>query len=100
MTSLAERLYAAAVVLAVGAWLAVAIATGPSRTPMPQLLGIGSVVLAVPWWANNRRRARVRVERKLEAWPIIAESVGLAGSRVMSAVVTVWGWQARFGLAR
>ncbi|HUK70341.1 MAG TPA: hypothetical protein VLW50_16545 [Streptosporangiaceae bacterium] len=41
-----------------------------------QLLLAGGVVLAVPWWASHRRRARVRVERKLEAWPQIAQSVG------------------------
>jgi len=40
------------------------------------------------------------VERKLEAWPQIAQAVGLAGSQVMSAVVDVWGWRARFRLAR
>lgn len=45
-------------------------------------------------------RARVRVERKLEAWPDIARAVGLAGSQVMSAVVDVWGWRARIRLAR
>ena len=27
----------------------------------------------MPWWAHRRRRARVRVERKLEAWPEIAQ---------------------------
>jgi hypothetical protein len=100
LTSLAERLYAALVAAALGGWLAAATATGPLRTPMPQALVIGCAVLAVPWWASHRRRARVRVERKLEAWPVIAESAGLAGSRVMSAVVTVWGWHARIGLAR
>jgi integrase len=42
----------------------------------------------------------VRIERTLEAWPEIAQAVGLAGSRVMSAVVDVWGWHARFRLAR
>jgi hypothetical protein len=100
IASLAERAYAALLVTADGGWLAAATVAGPLRTPLPQALAIGSGVLAIPWWANHRRRARVRVERKLEAWPVIAESVGLAGSRVMSAVVTVWGWQARFGLAR
>jgi S-DNA-T family DNA segregation ATPase FtsK/SpoIIIE len=33
-------------------------------------------------------------------WPEIAQAVGLAGSRVLSAVVDVWGWRARFALAR
>ena len=54
----------------------------------------------MPWWAHARRRARVRVERKLEVWPEIAAAVGLAGSQVMSAVVDVWGWRARVRLAR
>jgi DNA segregation ATPase FtsK/SpoIIIE, S-DNA-T family len=43
---------------------------------------------------------RVRVERTLQAWPDIAEAVGLHGSRVMSAVVDLWGWRARIGLRR
>ena len=61
---------------------------------------LSTCLLGVPWWAHRRRRARVRVERTLAAWPEIAQAVGLAGSRVMSAVVDVWGWRARFGLAR
>jgi S-DNA-T family DNA segregation ATPase FtsK/SpoIIIE len=40
------------------------------------------------------------VERTLEAWPDIARNVGLVGSEVMSALVDVWGWRARFRLAR
>ena len=58
------------------------------------------MVLAVPWWAHRRRRAKVRVERKLAAWPDIARAIGLIGSEVMSATVDVWGWRARFRLAR
>lgn len=100
LPSLAERLYAVTVTAADGTWLTVATAAGPLRSPFPQLLVIGTGVLAIPWWVSHRRRARVRVERKLESWPEIAQSVGLAGSRVMSAVVDVWGWRARIGLAR
>jgi S-DNA-T family DNA segregation ATPase FtsK/SpoIIIE len=96
----AERLYAATVAMGAGGWLATATAVGPWVPPLPQALMIGGLVLAVPWWAHGRRRARVRVERKLGTWPVIAREVGLAGSRVMSAVVDVWGWRARFGLAR
>ena len=100
LASAAERLYAALVVAAGGGWLAVATMAGPWHGRLPQVLGIGGVVLAVPWWAHRRRRARVRVERKLEAWPEVAQAVGLAGSQVMSAVVDMWGWRARFRLAR
>jgi hypothetical protein len=57
-------------------------------------------VLAVPWWAHGRRRAKVRVERKLAAWPAIARDVGLPGSEVISAIVDLWGWRARLRLAR
>jgi S-DNA-T family DNA segregation ATPase FtsK/SpoIIIE len=100
LATLAERAYAGAVVLAGGAWLAPAAALGPFTKPMPLALGIGGLVLSVPWWAHRRRRARVRVERTLAAWPDIARAVGLAGSAVMSATVDVWGWRARFRLAR
>jgi len=100
LAPLAERAYAGAVLLAGGAWLALAAAFGPLTKPLPLALGIGATVLAVPWWAHRRRRARVRVDRTLAAWPDIARSVGLAGSAVMSARVDVWGWRARFRLAR
>ena len=73
-------------------------ARGPRRCR--RLLLFGGSLLAVPWWTHRRRRARVRVERKLDAWPDIARAVGLAGSQVMSAAVDVWGWRARIRLAR
>jgi hypothetical protein len=100
LSTRAERIYAATVVATGGAWLAAATALGPWRSPLGQILAIGGLVLAVPWWAHRRRRAKVRVERTLAAWPEIAQSTGLGGSRVMSAVVDVWGWRARFALAR
>lgn len=100
LTRLPERLYAASAVLACGAWLAAATQRGPFSSPLPQNLLIGTLVYAIPWWANRRRRAKVRVERTLAAWPDIAKTIGLAGSQVMSAVVDVWGWRARFRLAR
>jgi hypothetical protein len=96
----AERAYAGAVLLAGGAWLALAAALGPAAAPLPLALAAGAGILSVPWWAHRRRRARVRVERTLAAWPDIARAVGLAGSAVMSATVDVWGWRARFRLAR
>ena len=95
-----ERVYAAITVYAAGVWLSAATALGPFMSPFPQALLIGALILSVPWWAHRRRRARVRVERKLQAWPDIAKAIGLAGSQVMSATVDVWGWRARFRLAR
>ena len=62
-------MWRAATAFAAGAWIAAATALGPSVPPLPQVLAIGAVVLSVPWWAHRRRRARVRVERKLQAWP-------------------------------
>jgi hypothetical protein len=100
MAPLAERLYAATVTLAAGGWIAAATALGPFASPLPQVMAFGGLAMSVPWWLHSRRRARVRVERKLEAWPEIAQAVGLAGSQVMSAVVDVWGWRARLRLAR
>ena len=97
---LAERVYAAAAVLAAGGWLAVAALLGPFTSPLPQVLGVGALVLAVPWWAHRRRRAKVRVQRALAAWPDIAKAIGLPGSKIQSASVDLWGWRARVRLAR
>ena len=96
----AERVYAAAVSAVAGGWLTAATALGPATPPMPALGVIVAMLCAVPWWASRRRRAKVRLERTLESWPDIARAVGLAGSQVMSAMVDLWGWRARFRLAR
>ncbi|MFB9195237.1 FtsK/SpoIIIE domain-containing protein [Actinomadura verrucosospora] len=95
-----ERLYAAGVVMGAGGWLSAATALGPTVSPLPVMLTGGAIALAAPWWAHRRRRARVRVDRQIAAWPEIAKDVGLAGSRAQSAVVDLWGWRARFALAR
>jgi hypothetical protein len=98
--TLAERVYAAITIYTAGVWMSAATAVGPFLPPLPQALVIGAFILSVPWWAHRRRRAKVRLERKLQAWPDIAKAIGLAGSEVMSATVDVWGWRARFRLAR
>jgi S-DNA-T family DNA segregation ATPase FtsK/SpoIIIE len=100
LARLAERIYAATVTLAIGGWVAVAALVGPFVVPLPQILVIGALVLAVPWWAHRRRRAKVRVERTLAAWPDISKAIGLSGCQVMSATVDQWGWRARLRLAR
>ena len=100
LPTLTERVYAAITIYAAGVWLSAATAVGPSHPPFPQALVTGAVILSVPWWAHRRRRAKVRIERKLQAWPDIAKAIGLAGAEVMSATVDVWGWRARFRLAR
>jgi hypothetical protein len=96
----ADRVYAGAVTAVVGGWLSAATALGPFTPPMPVLAAGLAMICAIPWWASRRRRARVRVERKLESWPEIAIAIGLAGSQVMSAMVDLWGWRARVRLAR
>jgi hypothetical protein len=80
--------------------MAAATAIGLHSRRLQVALLLGGLLAAAPWWAHRRRRAKVRVERKLAAWPEISQAIGLAGSRVMSAVVDVWGWKARFALAR
>ncbi|NMO50935.1 cell division protein FtsK [Actinoplanes sp. TBRC 11911] len=98
ITRTEERVYAATTTLVAGGWLAAATAFGPGRSPLPAILIVAVVALGIPWWAHRRRRARVRVDRVIHAWPDLAEAVGLGGSRVMSAVVDTWGWRARMKL--
>ena len=100
LPKLPERVYAAVTIYAAGIWLSVAIAIGPFFRPLLQAGIIAALILSVPWWAHRRRRAKVALERKLQAWPDIAKAIGLAGIEVMSATVDVWGWRARFRLAR
>ena len=100
LPTLPERVYAAVTIYVSGIWLSVAIAIGPFFRPLLQAGIIAALILSVPWWAHRRRRAKVALERKLHAWPDIAKAVGLAGIEVMSATVDVWGWRARFRLAR
>ena len=90
-----ERGYAAAVTATAGGWLAAAIANGPVSKPLPMVAIIATLILAVPWWFHRRRRAKVRVERKIAGWPGIADNIGLPGSRIASVVVDAWGWTAR-----
>jgi S-DNA-T family DNA segregation ATPase FtsK/SpoIIIE len=97
---LSERVYAAVAVLASGGWLAVAALLGPFASPVPQALGIGVLVLAVPWWTHRRRRAKARVQRAIAAWPNISKAISLPGSKIQSAAVDLWGWRARVRLAR
>jgi biotin operon repressor len=96
----AERLYAGAVTVTAGGWFTAATAVGPVTPPMPVLAAGLTLICAIPWWASRRRRAKVRLDRKLQSWPEIAHAIGLAGSQVMSAMVAVWGWRARVRLAR
>lgn len=95
-----ERLYGAFVVATAGGWLAAATIVGPGTRPLPTVALVCTLAGAVPWWVHRRRRAKVRVERTLEAWPTIADGVGLAGSRVLSAVVDTWGYTVRIALRR
>jgi S-DNA-T family DNA segregation ATPase FtsK/SpoIIIE len=100
LTQRIERAYAATATLSAGIWLAVACLLGPFTSPLPQVLGLGTLALGIPWWAHRRRRAKVRVERSLAVWPDISKAIGLVGSQVQSATVDLWGWRARLRLAR
>src|SRR6266851_4927171 len=90
-----ERGYATAVIAVTGGWLAAAIAAGPSVKPLPAIAGIATVILGIPWWAHSRRRARVRAVRTMQAWPEMAENIGLPRSHIAAVVVDAWGWTAR-----
>jgi S-DNA-T family DNA segregation ATPase FtsK/SpoIIIE len=96
----AERAYAIAVSAATGGWLTTATALDPATPPMPAIAVALTIACGIPWWTNRRRRAKVRVDRMLDAWPEIASATGLPGSQIISALIDVWGWRARLRLAR
>ena len=91
----AERAYVTAVAVTLGGWLSAAIGIGPAVKPLPAIAAIATVILGIPWWAHRRRRARVRIERTVQAWPDMAENMGLPGSRIASATGDAWGFTAR-----
>lgn len=90
-----ERAYMAIIIATLGGWLSAAIADGPLERPLPAAALIATAILGIPWWAHRRRRARVRVERTIAAWPELAENAGMPGSRIGSVAVDAWGWTAR-----
>jgi S-DNA-T family DNA segregation ATPase FtsK/SpoIIIE len=95
-----ERAYSATCLAIGGSWLSAAIHYGPEVHPLPALALTGTLLCAIPWWIHRRRRAKIRVQRALQAWPDVADAAGLTGSRVASAVVDAWGWTARIALPR
>ncbi|MGH3802354.1 MAG: FtsK/SpoIIIE domain-containing protein, partial [Pseudonocardiaceae bacterium] len=90
-----EQAYAAVVIAVAGGWMAAAIAHGPTASGLPTIATVATVVLGIPWWTHRRRRARVRVERTIAAWPDIADTIGLTGAHIVSVVADAWGWTAR-----
>src|SRR5262249_38025053 len=78
-------------------------ARGPRRARQPRgtILLWATVLCGVPWWINRRRRAKVTVDRTIARWPELTDTVlALAGSTVLSAARTAWGWSARIALPR
>lgn len=96
----AERVYVTAVAVTAGGWLSAAIAIGPTLKPLPAIAAIATVLLGIPWWAHRRRRARVRIERTVQAWPDMADNMGLPGSKIASATGDAWGFTARLILRK
>jgi DNA segregation ATPase FtsK/SpoIIIE, S-DNA-T family len=96
----AERAYVTAVAVTLGGWMSAAVAAGPTAKPLPAIAGIATMALGIPWWAHRRRRARVRIERTVQAWPDMAENMGLPGSRIASATGDAWGFTARLILRK
>ncbi|MFD0775115.1 FtsK/SpoIIIE domain-containing protein, partial [Streptomonospora algeriensis] len=94
------RAHASLSTAAAGGWLSAASVAGVLERPLPDLLGLGTLALGLPWWLNRRTRSRVSVEQRIEAWPQIAQTrPELRGSEVVSAVATAFGWRARVRLA-
>ena len=81
--------------MTLGGWLSAAVASGRRRNRYRLSQVIATLILGIPWWTHRRRRARVRIERTMQAWPDMAENMGLPGSRIASATGDAWGYTAR-----
>jgi S-DNA-T family DNA segregation ATPase FtsK/SpoIIIE len=90
----AERAYVTAVAVTAGGWISAAIAIGPLTHPLPGIAAIATVILGIPWWAHRRRRARVRIERTMQAWP------GMAGNMGPARLADHIGGRGRVGIHR
>jgi S-DNA-T family DNA segregation ATPase FtsK/SpoIIIE len=99
LPQVADRAFVAVSFFAAGGWIAFAALFGPLAMPLPLVLLAAALVLAVPWWADQRRRTRARVLRTVGDWSAIAQAVGLPGSAVQAVRFEVWGWRAWLLLA-
>ncbi|APU22933.1 FtsK/SpoIIIE family protein [Actinoalloteichus sp. GBA129-24] len=94
-----ERAYARTVAGFAAAWAVAASMLGADHPVLLRVLAVGGLLCAIPWWLHRRVRAQVRVERTIAAWPRVAETAGLARSRLTGVLVTTWGWTGRLRLA-
>lgn len=95
---LSERVYTSAVAVAAGSWLTAATAADPTTAPLPGILGAATLAAAVPWWYHRRIRDHIVADRTQEAWPAIAELVGLAGTKLRKYHTRGLNWEARIQL--
>ncbi|MEV6416095.1 FtsK/SpoIIIE domain-containing protein [Kribbella sp. NPDC051718] len=94
------RLWAAGFTIAVAGFLGLATAHGATAGELPTYGFLLAGGLGLPWWWREDRRRLSKVRLIRERFPDTAESAGLAGARMLSAVVGKWGWTARLRLRR
>lgn len=76
-----RRRYSYACLTAAVGWL-VLVHAGTFDDPELWLVLLGGVLLGgIPWWSDQVRRDKVRIEGELAAWEEIAARIGLGGTR-------------------
>lgn len=88
-----ERLYARLVGGGAAVWATTTAWVGVNEITLGAL-GVGGLLAAIPWYANQRRHRRVQVSKRIAAWPKIAERVGLKGAELYNVTADEHGWTA------
>lgn len=93
-----EKAYVAFVTGYAGGWLSAATMLGPLAPGLTLIWMVGAIILGLPWWAHHRRRAKVRMRRTMEAWPVTARKCGIEGAELTSTDIDEYGWKGRIVL--
>lgn len=89
-----RRVHWAIIIAAIDTWLIWASTLSTARGWMWALglLASGTILLAIPHWADQVKRTKVHMEGMIRNWPLHAERIGLGDTRIVNMTHTAVGW--------
>lgn len=92
-----RRVYAFVVLASTLVWVLSAHELFPAAFDWLALTLFGGVlVLGIPWWTSDRKRAQVKVEDNLRDWPTVARRIGREHLKPTDVTLTAIGRKGRF----